>query len=203
MEQFRGKVLPKTAVITLGKIYSGATTQAKILAEEYDFYHVSTSAILRDLAKQKDQRGIRIKAILESGQYVPDTMMMELLSEVVSKQREASGFVFDWYPRTIQQKLMLVDMFKRLKIDIRFLFVELNVSQAELARRKKNHPAVEKTPKETHDRASEFEKTEHLIYSLKEKERGSIVTVNVPDHASPADVFVMIQQEWARAYVRK
>ncbi len=88
-------------VILFGPPGSGKGTQAKVLAEKYGFYHLSTGDLLRTAIKNETQLGLQVKEILASGKLVPDSVVNDLVKEAV-KENSAS-ILFDGYPRTEEQ----------------------------------------------------------------------------------------------------
>ena len=66
-------------VLLLGVQGSGKGTQAKRLASEYGLVHLSTGEMLRGAIAEGNELGRKVKPILESGELVPDDLMIELI----------------------------------------------------------------------------------------------------------------------------
>ena len=90
-------------IILLGMPGAGKGTQAQIIEEELAIANVSTGAILREVSKSKSDLGQRVQSYLNSGQLVPDEIIIEMLVERISKDDCNNGFILDGFPRNIEQ----------------------------------------------------------------------------------------------------
>jgi adenylate kinase len=59
--------------------------------------------MLRAAIEEGSELGQRVKPILESGQLVPDDLMIELIRERLAQPDAEAGFVLDGFPRTAPQ----------------------------------------------------------------------------------------------------
>jgi len=89
-------------LVLLGPPGSGKGTQASRLAAKFGLKHISTGDILRNAIKEETGLGLRVKAFLDRGELVPDAVMLELIRQTLADCGQ-SGFVFDGFPRTIEQ----------------------------------------------------------------------------------------------------
>ena len=90
-------------LLLLGVQGSGKGTQAKRLAAEYGFEHLSTGDMLRQAIAEGTELGRRVKPILEAGDLVPDDLMIELIRKRLEAPEAAVGFILDGFPRTMAQ----------------------------------------------------------------------------------------------------
>lgn len=90
-------------IIIFGPPGSGKGTQSIRLAEKYSLTHISTGDIFRSEIKEKTELGLRVQAIIERGELVSDALLADLLRSAIQKHPKTEGFLFDGYPRTIQQ----------------------------------------------------------------------------------------------------
>ncbi|MBL6820147.1 MAG: adenylate kinase [SAR86 cluster bacterium] len=90
-------------IILLGMPGAGKGTQAQIIEEELAIANVSTGAILREVSKSKSELGQKVQIYLNSGQLVPDEIIIEMLVERISKDDCNNGFILDGFPRNIEQ----------------------------------------------------------------------------------------------------
>ena len=90
-------------IILLGMPGAGKGTQAQIIEEELAIANVSTGAILREVSKSKSDLGQKVQTYLNSGQLVPDEIIIEMLVERISKDDCNNGFILDGFPRNIEQ----------------------------------------------------------------------------------------------------
>lgn len=106
-------------VIFFGPPGSGKGTQAQYLVDNFGFVHVSTGELLRKEIEEKSDLGIKVKEIMESGLYVPDEIVTELVSKILSNSTNVN-YIFDGYPRTLNQALAFDKLLsvKKLKVDL-------------------------------------------------------------------------------------
>ena len=90
-------------VLLLGPQGSGKGTQAVRIAEAHGVPHIATGDMLREAVAAGTPLGRRVAPILESGQLVPDELMVELIRERLGERDTAAGFVLDGFPRTLPQ----------------------------------------------------------------------------------------------------
>jgi len=93
---------------------------ASRLAEEKGIPHVSTGDIFRENINNETDLGKRVKAILDSGELVPDELTIELVRDRLSQEDAKKGFILDGFPRTIPQAEAL-DGFARIDKVVRFI----------------------------------------------------------------------------------
>jgi adenylate kinase len=115
----------------------GKGTQAKLLAEEFGLKHISTGDMLRAAATAGSELGKKAKAIMDTGQLVPDEVMIEIVREVLASPACARGFILDGFPRTLAQARALGNIFAELHIDD-FKVINFEVDDEELVRRLSN-----------------------------------------------------------------
>ena len=94
-------------IVFLGPPGSGKGTQAKLLAERLRIPPISTGEILRAAVRDGTPLGLRAKAIMESGDLVPDEVMIGLIRERLAEPDAAGGFLLDGFPRTVDQAVAL------------------------------------------------------------------------------------------------
>ncbi len=90
-------------LIVLGAPGAGKGTQGALLAERRGLRRVSTGDLLRDAVRKGTPLGQKAKAYMDAGELVPDEVILGLVREVLSERSEATGVLFDGFPRTIPQ----------------------------------------------------------------------------------------------------
>ncbi len=93
----------KTILLLLGAPGAGKGTQAKRLAVSEALPHVSTGDLFRENLRQGTPLGERARGFMESGQLVPDDLVIEMLFDRVSRPDCALGYLLDGFPRTLPQ----------------------------------------------------------------------------------------------------
>jgi adenylate kinase len=121
-------------IILLGPPGSGKGTQAKRIQQTYGVAQLSTGDMLRATTVSDTDFGRRVKAIMDSGQLVPDNIMIEMIGRRIAQQDCDRGFILDGFPRTIPQAQALDAMLseRRLRLDHVIL---LQVEEAALVER--------------------------------------------------------------------
>ena len=90
-------------IVFLGPPGSGKGTQAAQLAKRLGVPAISTGEILREAVRQKTPLGRKAQAIMESGELVPDPLIVELIAERLGQPDARGGFILDGFPRTLAQ----------------------------------------------------------------------------------------------------
>ena len=90
-------------IVIFGKPGSGKGTQADFLKDKYDLYHISTGDLFRKNVLNKTDLGIEAKSFLDNGDLVPDIVTIKMLENEVLANKDANGFIFDGFPRTLNQ----------------------------------------------------------------------------------------------------
>lgn len=95
----------KKNVLFIGAPGSGKGTQASKLVSDFGYKHLSTGDLLRAEIKKSTELGQRVKAVMDAGKLVDDTLVLELLKANV--QLGQSSYIFDGFPRNTKQAAML------------------------------------------------------------------------------------------------
>lgn len=103
---------PSTRIILIGPPGAGKGTQAEKLASYLKIPRIATGDLFRQAVRDKTSLGIKVQGILESGALVPDSTVLELMEERLSKPDCKDGFVLDGVPRTVGQALGLEQWFQ-------------------------------------------------------------------------------------------
>ena len=92
-----------TRLLLVGPPGAGKGTQAAILAATYGVPAISTGDIFRNNVANETPLGLQVKAIMEAGEYVPDSLTNEIVADRLREPDARSGFLLDGYPRTPDQ----------------------------------------------------------------------------------------------------
>jgi adenylate kinase len=91
-------------LVFFGRQGAGKGTQAKKLCGHYGAPHVSTGDMLRDAVAEGTDFGRKAKEYLESGQLLPDDIMLGVIEDRLHKSDVSEhGFLLDGFPRTVGQ----------------------------------------------------------------------------------------------------
>jgi adenylate kinase len=89
--------------LLIGPPGAGKGTQAALLANAYSIPAISTGDIFRANVKNETELGLKVKSIMDRGEYVPDSLTNELIRDRLSHADAEAGFLLDGYPRTNDQ----------------------------------------------------------------------------------------------------
>jgi adenylate kinase len=92
-----------TRLLLVGPPGAGKGTQAAILAETFGIPAISTGDIFRNNVANETPLGLKVKAIMEAGEYVPDSLTNDIVADRLRESDARSGFLLDGYPRTPDQ----------------------------------------------------------------------------------------------------
>jgi len=101
-------------IVLLGAPGSGKGTQAKKLMADKNIPQISTGDMLREAVASGTRFGLKAQSIMESGDLVPDDIVLGIISERLTQPDAADGFILDGFPRTTQQALDLSELLDQL-----------------------------------------------------------------------------------------
>jgi adenylate kinase len=90
-------------LIILGPQGSGKGTQANLLVEKKNLFHLETGKIFRNEIAQKTDLGIEAAKFVNQGKLVPDEIIAKILSQNLSAENFKKGILFDGFPRNLAQ----------------------------------------------------------------------------------------------------
>jgi len=129
---------------------SGKGTQSVTLAEKYNFVHLSTGDMLRAEITAGTDLGKRMSAIMASGELVPDEVVIDMIAHRIDATKNKAGFIFDGFPRTVEQAEALQAMLANRGMKINLMLV-LEVGDTELMDRMKKRALVSGRPDDADD----------------------------------------------------
>jgi adenylate kinase len=121
-------------LILFGPPGCGKGTQSDKLVEKYGLIHISTGNLLREEMKQKTPLGVEAKSFMDKGQLVPDEVVIGMVDSFFEKHKDARGFLFDGFPRTVAQAKALDNLLELKKTEISRVIL-LEVDEDELIKR--------------------------------------------------------------------
>lgn len=115
-------------IILFGPPGSGKGTQSRIISDIFGFIHLSTGEILRKYILKKNYMVDKIKSYIDNGLLVPDTITKNIFEkELIYRNNFLNkGFIYDGYPRTLNQAISLDNFLKKNyigKINYVFFFI--------------------------------------------------------------------------------
>jgi len=121
-------------IVLLGAPGSGKGTQAERIAPAFALPHISTGDILRGAVKAGTELGRTAKRFMDSGELVPDEVVIGIIRERLAEPDTAAGFMLDGFPRTLEQAAALDEMLAGAGRALRFVLL-IDVPEEELVQR--------------------------------------------------------------------
>jgi len=109
-------------LILLGPPGGGKGTVAKRLQVEFNIPVISTGIILREAVDKKNKLGIEVGNIMRKGGLVPDHIILEIIKERIKQEDCKSGYIFDGFPRNIEQANSLEKLNNELNEYVDYVF---------------------------------------------------------------------------------
>lgn len=121
-------------LVLFGPPGAGKGTQSEKLIKKYNLVHLSTGDILRSEITGGTALGLEAKKLMDEGVLVPDDVVIGMISNKLDSNKDANGFIFDGFPRTVAQAEALDELLKSKSSAISGM-IALVVDQVELEKR--------------------------------------------------------------------
>jgi len=93
--------------VLLGAPGVGKGTQSVKIVSEWGLEHISTGDILRQAVSAETPLGVQAKSYMDSGELVPDFIVIGLVKSRIMESGMSKGFVLDGFPRNESQAAAL------------------------------------------------------------------------------------------------
>lgn len=101
--------------VIFGAPGSGKGTYASRLQSKLGVNVIAMGDIFREIMKEDTDLGREVRSYVEKGLLGPDSLTIQVLKQHIAKIKNKKGFLFDGYPRTIEQAKALETI---AKIDV-------------------------------------------------------------------------------------
>ncbi|MDR2910941.1 MAG: adenylate kinase [Bacteroidales bacterium] len=118
-------------IVLFGPPGAGKGTQAEFLIETFGLNHLSTGDLLRSEIAAGTQLGIEAQNYMEKGELVPDSVVIGMIKNKLALSNNTKGFIFDGFPRTVEQAKVLDNLLNENKTPISGM-LNLEVEKQEL-----------------------------------------------------------------------
>ncbi len=124
-------------IVLFGPPGAGKGTQSEKVLKKYNLLHLSTGDLFRLHLNNETALGLEAKKYMNKGDLVPDEIVIGMVEDKINKSSNVIGFVFDGFPRTINQAIALDNMLEKKNIPIKQM-IALKVDEKELIKRIQN-----------------------------------------------------------------
>jgi len=121
-------------IVLFGPPGAGKGTQSQKLIDKYNLIHLSTGDLLRSEIAAGTELGMKAKSLMDNGLLVPDEVVIGMIENKLKENKQAGGFIFDGFPRTVPQAQGLDKLLMDLGTEISCM-VALKVDDEELTKR--------------------------------------------------------------------
>lgn len=168
-------------LVLFGPPGAGKGTQSQKLIEKYNLVHLSTGDILRGEISNGTALGLEAKKLMDEGILVPDEVVIGMISNKLDANKEANGFIFDGFPRTVAQAEALDNLLSSKGEAISGM-IALEVEPVELEKRlllrgKDSGRPDDQNPEIIKKRVEEYNSKTAQVASFY-KEQGKFTSVN-------------------------
>ena len=94
-------------LLIMGAPGAGKRTQGKLLAAHLGIPAISTGAIFRDNVQRSTPLGLEVKRLMDAGDFVPDSVVEQIVADRLDQADASDGFLLDGFPRTVHQATAL------------------------------------------------------------------------------------------------
>ncbi len=101
-------------LLIMGPPGAGKGTQAEVLVKELGIPHISTGDMFREAIRNGTEMGKKAKEYMDKGELVPDSVVVGMVKERLSRADCSGGFLLDGFPRNVVQAEALDETLKTM-----------------------------------------------------------------------------------------
>ena len=121
-------------LVLFGPPGAGKGTQSELIIEHYHLEHISTGDLFRKHLGEGTALGKQAQNYMDQGKLVPDEIVIGMVDDKINNTPDANGFIFDGFPRTVNQAEALDRLLDSKDSGISVM-ISLEVPQEELISR--------------------------------------------------------------------
>jgi len=105
-------------IVLFGPPGAGKGTQSEKLIEKYKLNHISTGDLFRKHLGEGTALGSLAQKYMDEGRLVPDEVVIGMVDDKIKSTKDANGFIFDGFPRTVAQAEALDQLLAKNSMEI-------------------------------------------------------------------------------------
>ncbi|WP_370089023.1 adenylate kinase [Ekhidna sp.] len=121
-------------IVLFGPPGAGKGTQSEKIIASHSLIHISTGDLFRKHIGENTELGKLAKSYMDAGNLVPDEVVIGMVEDKIQENLKAEGFIFDGFPRTVNQAEALDTMLEKHGLSISGM-IALVVPEEELKTR--------------------------------------------------------------------
>lgn len=121
-------------IVLFGPPGAGKGTQSEKIISKYKLVHIATGDLFRKHLGEGTDLGKLAQKYMDNGNLVPDEVVVGMVEDKITEHLDANGFIFDGFPRTINQASELDKMLEGHDLSISGM-IALEVPEEELRKR--------------------------------------------------------------------
>ncbi|MEQ9285421.1 MAG: adenylate kinase [Cyclobacteriaceae bacterium] len=121
-------------IVLFGPPGAGKGTQSEKIIDKYNLEHLSTGDLFRKHLGEGTELGKLAQSYMDDGNLVPDEVVIGMVKEKIATTIDPKGFIFDGFPRTVNQAIALDDVLNEFETSVSGM-VALDVPDDELRTR--------------------------------------------------------------------
>lgn len=121
-------------IVLFGPPGAGKGTQSAKIIDSHSLIHIATGDLFRKHMGENTELGQLAKSYIDAGNLVPDEVVIGMVEDKIQENLDANGFIFDGFPRTVNQADALDKMLEKHELSISGM-IALQVPEEELKTR--------------------------------------------------------------------
>lgn len=121
-------------IVLFGPPGAGKGTQSENIIKSHNLVHISTGDLFRKNMSENTTLGQEARSYIDAGNLVPDEVVIGMVEDKIEHHLDAEGFIFDGFPRTVNQAGALDNMLSEHGLAISGM-IALDVPEQELIAR--------------------------------------------------------------------
>ena len=167
-------------IILIGLPGCGKGTQSKKLSSELGYEHISTGDLIREEQAKNTAIGQLATRLSDNGNFLPDDIVTTLVRQKIIDSQNKVGFIFDGYPRNVDQakslEVFLYNRQIRIKAVIHIVIPDEVVKNRILERAERENRPDDK-PEVISTRISNYKSSTAPVLDYF-KNRNSVIEIN-------------------------